>query len=124
MAGTACGGLYRQSRCRICIASESNCRYIADMPARRPRTATVLLGVVVVVASASGALTQAPAPSARTWLGRESQIEAHLKSAKVIRMQDVGTGVTLPRRAFVEPAEPVASFAWKVLPPGRRGGYW
>ena len=97
---------------------------MADMTARLSRTAAVLLGVAVVITSVSDVTTQATATSARTWLGHESQIEAHLKSAKVIRVQDIGTGVTHPRRAFLEPAEPVASFAWKVLPPGRRGGYW
>jgi hypothetical protein len=64
-----------------------------------------------------------PAASARTWLGRESQIEEHLKTAAVTRLDDIGTGVTRPRRAHLKPADPVESLLWKVLPPGIRGGY-
>jgi hypothetical protein len=71
---------------------------------------------------------QAPAPSAatsaRSWIGREAAIEAQLKTARVTRVQDIGTGVTRPRRAFLDPSEPVASITWKVLPPGRPHGYW
>ena len=66
----------------------------------------------------------APTASVRTWLGHEPQIEGHLKSADVTRIEDIGTGVTRPRRAHLEPVVPVDSLTWKVLPPGRRGGHW
>jgi len=65
-----------------------------------------------------------PADSARTWVGHEAQIEAHLKSAQAVRLEDIGTGVTKPRRAYLKPADPVGSLVWKVLPPGRPAGYW
>jgi len=65
-----------------------------------------------------------PSGSARTWLGHEPQIEEHLKRADVTSVEDIGTGVTRPRRAHLTPAEPVESLVWKVLPPGKRGGYW
>jgi hypothetical protein len=80
-----------------------------------------------ILALAAAALyAQAPAdvPSARTWVGHEAAIEAHLKTARVTRIEDIGTGVTHPRRAYLDPAEPVASMTWKVLPPGRQSGYW
>jgi len=32
--------------------------------------------------------------------------------------------VTRPRRAYLEPGNPIDSLVWKVLPPGRRRGYW
>jgi hypothetical protein len=72
---------------------------------------------------------QAPVPtavieSARPWLGHEQQVEEHLRRAVITRMEDIGTGVTRPRRAYLMPSEPVASLVWKVLPPGRRNGYW
>jgi hypothetical protein len=80
------------------------------------------------IASLSAVLaTQLPAPSvasARTWLGRAAEIEAQLKSAEVRDLEDVGVGVTRPRRGRLTPADPVESIAWKVLPPGRRNGYW
>jgi hypothetical protein len=64
------------------------------------------------------------ASSAATWLGRAAAIEAHLKSAEVVSLEDIGTGVTRPRRAHLKPSEPVESLVWKVLPPGRRLGHW
>src|SRR5262245_7507700 len=72
---------------------------------------------------------QLPAPDAgagspRPWVGQEQRIEQHLKQAGIANMEDIGTGVTRPRRAYLQPNEPVASLAWKVLPPGRRNGYW
>jgi hypothetical protein len=77
------------------------------------------------VAAMVGVLLQPSAPpSARTWLGNETRIEAQLASAQVARMEDIGTGVTKPRRAYLTPAEPVGSLVWKVLPPSVRGGYW
>src|SRR4051794_26333340 len=62
--------------------------------------------------------------SARTWIGHESAIEAHLRAAAVTSVEEIGTGVTRPKRAQLNPATPVSSLAWKVLPPGRQSGYW
>jgi hypothetical protein len=72
---------------------------------------------------AAGVLAQTPA-SARTWVGHEAQIEDHLRRAAITKMEDIGTGVTRPRRAHLQPAEPVESLVWKPLPPGTRGGFW
>jgi len=87
-----------------------------------------LRGVALLAALISGlgvpARTQPAAPYAQAWLGNEARIEAQLKSVQVTRMQDIGTGVTKPRRAYTASPDPVASFVWKVLPPGVRGGYW
>ena len=66
----------------------------------------------------------APAASVRPWVGREPQIETHLKSAAIVRLEDIGTGVTRPRRAYLNPSLPVESLVWKMLPPGQRGGHW
>jgi hypothetical protein len=62
--------------------------------------------------------------SARTWLGHETLIEQHLQSAEVTSVEDIGTGVTHPRRAHLTPTSPVESLVFKVLPPGKRNGYW
>lgn len=51
-------------------------------------------------------------------------MEQHLRTATVTSIEDIGTGVTRPRRAHLTPAEPFANLAWKVLPPGMRNGYW
>jgi hypothetical protein len=87
------------------------------------RNATLVALFVSVLAVPVRAQPSA-APFALTWLGNESSIEAQLKTAQVTRLEDIGTGVTKPRRAYTGFPDPVASFVWKVLPPGVRGGYW
>ncbi len=87
-------------------------------------------GVALLAAAWAGAALrvhaapQARPTVARIWVGRVAEIEGALKSAPVVRLEDIGTGVTHPRRAFVAPGGSVESFTWKVLPPGRRSGYW
>jgi hypothetical protein len=73
-----------------------------------------------LVLIASAALAQAPL----AWVGHFAEMEAHLRTAEVVRVEDIGTGVTHPQRAYLKPDTPFASLTWKVLPPGRRGGYW
>jgi hypothetical protein len=73
---------------------------------------------VVVAMQASASAPAAP------WIGHAAAIEAHLKNADVESMEDIGVGVTHPRRAHLKPSEPVESLVWKVLPPGMRGGFW
>jgi hypothetical protein len=51
-------------------------------------------------------------------------METHLREAAVVRIEEIGTGVTRPKRAYVDPPEPFASLVWKMLPPARRHGYW
>jgi len=63
-------------------------------------------------------------PTAATWVGRAAAMEAHLKNAKIVSREDIGTGVTKPQRAHLEPPEPFESLVWKPLPPGRHRGYW
>jgi len=62
--------------------------------------------------------------AARIWVGQTARIEQAMKSAEIVRLEEIGTGVTRPRRAFLTPGGIVESFTWKPLPPGRRGGYW
>jgi hypothetical protein len=73
--------------------------------------------------------TQTAAPpaeetSAKTWLDDREQIESYITTAQVVSMEELKVGVTRPRRAMFAPGGPVASIAWKVLPPGRTSGYW
>jgi len=80
--------------------------------------ATLWFGVPAASQPASAAA------SAKSWLGREAAIEAHLRAAEVTKLEAIGTGVTRPQRAYLQPAAPVASLVWKPLAPGRRGGHW
>ena len=40
------------------------------------------------------------ATCAVTWVGREAEFEAYLRTAEFTRMEDVPVGVTKPRRGF------------------------
>jgi len=97
-------------------------RMVVPRPARN--LTALVLAAWVIGAGASLVAQVVGGTTARTWIGSEARIEAHLKSATVASMEDIGTGVTHPRRAHVTPSEPVDSFVWKVLPPGVRKGYW
>jgi hypothetical protein len=70
--------------------------------------------------AATLAVAQTPLP----WVGHAADMEAHLRTAKVGDVEDIGTGVTRPRRASLTPPTPFATLVWKVLPPSRRSGYW
>ena len=96
------------------------------MRRHRPSICVLALGIVSWFAAVSLAQPPqtTPSVSARTWLGHEAQMEEHLKRAEVTTIEDIGTGVTRPRRAHLTPAVPFESLAWKVLPPGKRGAYW
>ena len=89
------------------------------------RTALAIACVAISAAAAVPMRAQtAAAPSVLTWIGHSAEIEAQLKTAAVERIEQIGTGVTLPRRAYVKPGGLFASLTWKVIPPGRRSGYW
>ena len=100
------------------------------MPGRTRLRASVAGCVALMTVCFTAVLAaQFPTPTgttdpSRPWLGQEQRIEEHLKTAAITSIEDLGTGVTRPRRAYLSPNEPVASLVWKVLPPGRRNGYW
>jgi hypothetical protein len=82
---------------------------------------TFLLLTLLLVSAPQEAT--APA-SANVWRGKTDQYEEELKNVKVVRLVDLGTGVTHPRRAYAEPGGLVESFVWKKLEPSRQNGYW
>jgi hypothetical protein len=93
------------------------------MTLRLRTISTVALAAIVCVAD--GSYAQAPAAdNARTWIGREKELEDFLKSAKVVSQKEIGTGVTRPKRATFAPGGPIESMAWKPIKPGRYTGYW
>jgi hypothetical protein len=89
-----------------------------------------MLGAVAVLASlalGTPAPAQAPAPAsvgAKTWVGRYAELEAYLRTAPVERIEEVPIGVTKPKRIFFAPGGLASSATFKVLPMGRRSGYW
>ena len=67
----------------------------------------------------------APVPeTAKTWMARRATIEEYLKTANVGRMENIGRGVTLPRRAYFEGRGPIDSMVWKPIQPGIWRGYY
>jgi hypothetical protein len=88
-----------------------------------------------VAASLVGALTAAqvaPPPAAaaqgavgaKTWIGRQAEIEDSLRTDPIERTTELPVGVTKSSRVFFASGGPVASATVKHLPMGRRGGYW
>jgi hypothetical protein len=68
--------------------------------------------------------TATAATSAKIWLDRQQQIEEYVKSAEIVRIEDIGVGVTKPKKAYLAAGGPVDAIAWKSIPPGRYNGYW
>ncbi len=100
-----------------------------DRVRRRPVSARPLwllcaAAFVVGLAAASGTAAQPAGQCAKTWLGREPEFEAHLRTARIARSKPIPVGITRPVRLFLDPSEPVASLAWKPLPPGIYGGFF
>ncbi|HSC26356.1 MAG TPA: hypothetical protein VLD67_03725 [Vicinamibacterales bacterium] len=75
-------------------------------------------------AQSSGATQAASTESAKTWIERRAEIEEYLKTAKVVKLTDIGVGVTNPKRADLEPGGLVAAMAWKPIRPGIYSGFW
>jgi hypothetical protein len=88
-----------------------------------------LTAVAVLATLALGApvSAQAPAPAsvgAKAWVGRYAELEEYLRTAPVERIEEVPIGVTKPKRIFFAPGGLASSASFKVLPMGRRSGYW
>lgn len=65
-----------------------------------------------------------PAGSAKTWVGKATEIEEYIRTAPITRTTDVPRGVTKPRRAYFAPGGPVESISWKPLRPGMVNGFF
>jgi len=88
-----------------------------------------ILGLAILAGAGVAAAVQAPAQSpapvdARTWIGRAAEIEAYMRSVTMLKFEDLSIGVTKPKKAHLPPGGPMPYVAWKMLPPGRYGGYW
>lgn len=83
-----------------------------------------LLAFALAIAPALAQTTPALTSAARSWADRVAEIEQYLKSAEVVGVEEIGVGVTKPRRATLAPGGPCDKFAWKPIIPGRYSGYW
>ena len=91
---------------------------------RRMAGVTVVVGLLALVWAPGAAAQDGEAVSARTWVGREAEFEAYLKTAEIMGLDDIPVGVTNPKAAALAPGGPVDRFAWKALPPAIRQGYY
>lgn len=91
-------------------------------------TACIWMGLVwpapLAAQSSTPASVPAAAESAKTWLETRADIEEYLRTAEIVKLEDIGTGVTNPKRCLLEPGGPVAMMAWKPIRPGRYNGFW
>lgn len=98
-----------------------------------PVVARVLFVVLYLLAAGAPVWTSAPtsrhqaaaeSTSSKTWLERREALEEYLKIAEVVRIEDIGVGVTKPRRAYLAPGGPIDRMAWKTVRPGMYQGFW
>ncbi len=96
-------------------------------------TGRVLVGAAIaglMLSTAPRAQAPAPAPEAasavgsKVWIGHEAEYENFIRTAPVIRMDDVPVGVTHPRRCYFAPGGLAGSIVFKPLQPGREHGFF
>lgn len=76
----------------------------------------------VVAQEAAATATQS---GAKIWLGRNQEFEEYLKSAEVVgKLEEIGTGVTNPKRGELAPGGLFARMAWKPIRPGMYKGFY
>jgi hypothetical protein len=84
--------------------------------------------VLTATIAASGQQNVGPPVSssetAKTWPGRTAAIEAYLRTAPIVRVEQIEQGVTRPKRAYFEAGGPVESMVWKALRPGMSRGFY
>ena len=78
------------------------------------------LSAGVALFAATAVLAQTPLP----WVGRGEEMETHLRRADVVELEEIGVGVTQPRRASLTPDQPFGRLVWKPLRPGFRRGHY
>jgi hypothetical protein len=59
--------------------------------------------------------TAARPVGSKIWIGRNAEIEQYIRTAKIVREEDLSVGVTKPKRLFFEPGGPVGSIAYNSL---------
>ena len=85
---------------------------------------TSAFSLLVIVLVATPALPQTTSVNSRAWADHVGEIEAYLKSAEVVAIDEIKIGVTKPRRATLAPGGPVEAMCWKPIRPGRQSGFW
>jgi hypothetical protein len=93
----------------------------------RRLTIALLPAALAFLSGPAAHARQNPVPvpeTARIWPGRAAELEDYLRTAEVIKMEEVSVGVTKPRRAYLKPGGPFDSLVWKPIRPGWYGGFF
>jgi len=96
----------------------------------RLRLHLLLLPLIIVGLGPARAIAQpaavekAATVSAKVWPGQEKELEEFIRNAEFERIEDIGMGVTNPKRAYIKAGGLIDSVAWKPLRPGRYKGFW
>lgn len=80
--------------------------------------------IVILLAASAVAAAQGTLGSAPPWHGAADVIAEYIRTAAILRLEDIPVGVTRPNRAILAPGGPVGSVVVKDLPPGRKSGFW
>jgi len=89
------------------------------------RALTVMAVIGLVAPGASFGQEEITSPAgAKIWVGHHREFEEYLRTAPIEKVEDVGEGVTKPRRAFFAPGGLAETAIVKKLPPKARQGYW
>ncbi len=104
------------------IEVAGNTRYQEDKVRKRD---IFLLFFLIFAAGAVGAQDD-PASSCpyKTWVGRYEEVEELLKTAEIVSIEDVGSGVTKPKTVFLKNGDQTLQAAFKPIRRGRQGGFW
>ena len=81
----------------------------------KPTLTAVAVLAVLALGTQVSAQAAAPAPAsvgAKAWVGHYAEIEEHLRTAPIERVEDVPLGVTKPKRAFFAPATASSASTW------------
>ena len=95
-------------------------------------TPSYLLTLVFVIVLAGSPHLAAPhqhvasetSCDAKDWIGRAEEVESLLADADIVSVEDIGMGVTLPKRVRMQAAEATLGGAFKDIKRGRQGGFW
>ncbi len=82
------------------------------------------LALAVVLPALQSAPPASPAGGSKTWIGRDAEFEAFIRSAPIERIVDVGSGVTRPRHGFFAPGGLTDGVVLKNLPPRTTRGFF
>jgi hypothetical protein len=88
----------------------------------RLRTPVVLS--TALFAATIGTATVSKAENAKIWVGDHAKYEQWLREAEIVEVEDVGQGVTKPRKATLKEGDVVFHAVYKPLKRGRQSGYW